>query len=131
MTLLELSIDTTGSGITILTHIRDSGLETQISGSAEIPAAAAMISLVQALHAQALALGVATVTVDFTNLEFMNSSCFKSLVTWVNDISELEEAKRYKLRFRTNAGIPWQRRTLQVLKTMATDLISVETLTSR
>jgi hypothetical protein len=127
VSLLDLAIDTSGSGIAILAHVRDDGLEMQISGSAEIPAAAVMSSLVQALHAQALALGVATVTIDFTNLEFMSSSCFKSLVTWVNDISELEEAKRYKVRFRTNAGIPWQRRSLHALKTMATDLISVET----
>ena len=127
MSLLDLGIDTAGSGIAILSHLRESELETQISGSAEIPAATVMTSLVQALHAQALDLGVATVTIDFTRLEFMNSSCFKSLVTWVNDVSELDGSKRYKIRFRTNAGIPWQRRSLHALKTMATDLVSVET----
>ncbi len=85
-----------------------------------------MTSLVYALHTTALATAVTSVTVDFTNLEFMSASCFKSLVTWVNDVSELDERKRYKIRFRTNAGIPWQRRSLHALKTMATDLITVE-----
>ncbi len=127
MALLDLAIDTAGSGIAIVAHTREPAeIEVQLGGSAELPAAAVMSSLVQALHAQARSLEVATVTVDFTNLEFMNSSCFKSLVTWVNDVTELPETKRYKIRFRTNAGIPWQRRSLHALKTMATDLVTVE-----
>ena len=56
----------------------------------------------------------------------MNSSCFKCLVTWVNDVVELPDAERYQLRFRSNAEILWQRRSLHVLKTLATDVISVE-----
>ncbi len=127
MSTLELEIDTKGSGIVIVAHARDTELEAQLSGSAEIPAAAVMTLLVQALHARALANAVASVTLDFTNLEFMSSSCFKSLVTWVNEVSELDPAKRYKIRFRTDPRIPWQRRSLHALKTMATDVISVET----
>ena len=127
MALLDLAIDTAGSGIAIVAHTRElAEIEAQLSGSAEIPAAAVFASLVHALHEQAQSLEVTTVTIDFTNLEFMNSSCFKSLVSWVNDITELPETKRYKIRFRTNAGIPWQRRSLHALKTMATDLVTVE-----
>lgn len=124
---VDLAIDTAGSGIAIAVHAREGELAVEISGSAELPAAAVMVTLVQALHARALEQAVTSVVVDFTRLEFMSSSCFKSLVTWVNDVSELAPEQRYQIRFRTNAGIPWQRRSLHALKTMATDLISVET----
>jgi hypothetical protein len=124
---VDLAIDTAGSGIAIVTRTSDAGLEAELTGSAELPAAEVMNTIVQALHERARTLAVTTVVMDFTNLEFMNSSCFKSLVTWVNEVSELDEARRYKIRFRTNAGIPWQRRSLHALKTMATDIITVET----
>jgi hypothetical protein len=124
---VDLAIDTTGSGLTVTTHADQSELCAAIVGSAELPAIEVMSKLVTALHAEAQALHVSAVVIDFTQLEFMNSSCFKCLVTWINDLSELPPAARYQVRFKTNPKILWQRRSLHALMTMATDIVSVET----
>jgi hypothetical protein len=126
--VVELSIDTEGSGIAISVTATEAPVElcARLTGSAELPSVQAMTSIVQALHAEAQARTVAAVVIDLTELEFMNSSCFKALVTWVNDVCELEPEKRYLIRFRSNPAILWQRRSLHVLKTMATDVISIE-----
>jgi len=58
-------------------------------------------------------------------LEFMNSSCFKSFVSWVTDIQELDDAKRYKVRFLSNPTYHWQKRSLHSLRCFAVELITV------
>jgi hypothetical protein len=126
---VDVPIDTAGSGITVTIGVEDKGalaLHVALIGSAELPAVGVMERVVAELHREAQARGVAAVVMDFTDLEFMNSSCFKSLLTWVNDVIELEESKRYQIRLRSNPKILWQRRSLHVLKTMATDIISIE-----
>lgn len=87
----------------------------------------ALEAAVERLHAEALAASVAEVSADVTQLEYMTSSCFKCLVTWISTITDLDEAQRYTLRFRSSPEHLWQRRSLHVLKTFATDLVFVET----
>ena len=57
----------------------------------------------------------------------MNSSCFKSFVTWISDVSELEPDKQYKIRLLSKPEMHWQRRSLHALRCFAVDLISIET----
>jgi hypothetical protein len=77
------------------------------------------------VHAEAVRLGVTEAVVDFMNLEFMNSSCFKVLVTWLNDIRELEPASQYKIVFVSNPQIHWQKRSLHSLRCFASELITI------
>ncbi|MDX2091447.1 MAG: hypothetical protein SFX73_26540 [Kofleriaceae bacterium] len=79
------------------------------------------------LHAEAIAHRITLVTVDFTRLEFMSSSCFKCLVTWISEVTELAEGAQYKINFKSSNDQLWQRRSLHVLKTFATDLVTIET----
>jgi len=124
--VIDLSAVTGGSGLEVRAEIAGHALTAAFAGSAEGAAFEPLRVVVQRLHAEALAAHVTEVVVDFTKLEFMSSSCFKCLVTWIGEITDLDEDKQYKLRFRSSAEHLWQRRSLHVLQTFATDLVFVE-----
>ena len=124
---IDFSALTKDSGISVTANVAGDVITTSFTGTAELPAVDAMNAVVAKLHEQAVGTHVREVVVDFTQLEFMSSSCFKALVTWINDIVELpDESARYRLRFRSNPQLHWQRRSLHVLKTFATDIVFVE-----
>ncbi len=101
-------------------------LVVELVGNADHRTSERMHDLCVRLHTAALAENVIAVVIDLRQLEFMNSSSFKALVTWVSDIQDLEPAQRYKIRAFSNPGIPWQRRSLQSLQYFAVDLVTVE-----
>jgi hypothetical protein len=67
---------------------------------------------------------VAEVVVDLRVLYFMTSSCISSLVRWVSEASEADF--RYRVLFRTNPSLSWQRRTLLPLCGLAPDRARVD-----
>ena len=71
-------------------------------------------------------LGVRQVVVDVTRLEFMNSSCFKSIVAWLTDIMELPEPQQYRIKFKSNPDTLWQRRSLHALRSYALMIVRIE-----
>ena len=73
----------------------------------------------------ALAAGVKRVVIDFRDLEFMNSSCFKAFVTWLQNLMELEPARQYRIRFVSDANKHWQARSLKALSCFAADLVEI------
>ncbi len=56
----------------------------------------------------------------------MNSSCFKSFVTWIGEVQDLQPDKQYRIHFRSNPEMLWQRRSLHALRCFAVDLITIE-----
>jgi len=124
---VDLGPLTKDTSLTVTASIVDGKLTSKFSGSAELPEVAAMNGVVAQLHSEAVAKNIRDVVVDFTALEFMNSSCFKSLVTWINDVVELPAHARYRINFRSNPELLWQRRSLHVLKTFATERVALAT----
>jgi len=104
----------------------DRSLILRLSGNADMAAKDSLDSLLPRVHAEAQRISATEVQVDFRNLEFMNSSCFKSFVTWISEIGDLERSKEYKIRLLSNPEMHWQRRSLHALRCFAVDLISVE-----
>lgn len=100
-------------------------LQAMLKGNADYAALEALDTLLERVHAEAMRSGVKETVVDLRDLEFMNSSCFKSLVNWVTNIQELEPAKQYTIRFVSNPQLHWQKRSLHSLRCFATELISV------
>lgn len=125
--MIDLRAATEGTGVEVEAAVADGVLAVAFTGSAEMQAYEALKQVVAALHAEALARRVDAVAVDFTRLEFMSASCFKCLVRWISDIAELPEGARYKIRIRAGSEQLWQRRSLHVLQTFATDLVTIET----
>ncbi|MCX4239326.1 STAS domain-containing protein [Paraliomyxa miuraensis] len=66
------------------------------------------------------------VVVDLSELEYMNSSALKSLVTWIVRVRDLPESRRHKIRFLSNPELHWQQRSLHSLVSMWSDVIEVE-----
>jgi hypothetical protein len=102
-----------------------SGIRIKLAGSADARAIAPLSSLLVALHNEVVRVGAKQVVVDFIDLEFMNSSCFKSFVTWISSVQDA--AEQYRVTFRSNPATLWQRRSLHALSSFAGDLVSVET----
>lgn len=81
---------------------------------------------VNAMREQARALQVSEVVVDMRSLEFMNSSCFKCLITWLSDLLEQPADQRYRIRFLSDPSKHWQQRSLRALSCFAVDLVTIE-----
>ena len=97
-----------------------------LEGSADYAALDALEMLLDRIHAEADRLGVTETVVDLRQLEFMSSSCFKSFVSWIIEIQEMERDRQYKLRFVSNPKMHhWQKRSLHALRCFAVELITV------
>lgn len=107
--------------------LKDKTLRVRFTGNADMRTKNALDSLLSALHAEAQRMGAQEVVIDFHGLEFMNSSCFKSFVTWIGEVRDLEPEAQYKIRFLSKPDLLWQRRSLQALRCFAVDLITIET----
>jgi hypothetical protein len=56
----------------------------------------------------------------------MVSSCFKSLLSWINGVREAERADQYRIRFLSDSKYMWQRRSLRSLQALSHELVSIE-----
>ncbi|MDB4954719.1 MAG: hypothetical protein JWO36_2288 [Myxococcales bacterium] len=101
-------------------------LELRLSGNADNAALTPLRELVGRLHRKICEVATCQIVIDIRRLEFMSASCFNVLVSWIALIQDLAPEARYKLRFKSDPAIPWQRRSLRTLSCFATDLITVE-----
>ncbi|MFO0738132.1 MAG: hypothetical protein U0270_19725 [Labilithrix sp.] len=109
----------------------DGQLSVVFAGSADSRSQNAIEALLDRVHSEALRLKVPEVAVDFRDCDFVNSSCFKAFVVWLEQIQELEANDQYKLRFFSDDTKAWQRRSLQALSCFAIELVSIESKAQR
>src|SRR5689334_12526069 len=102
-----------------------STINAWLKGNADYAALDALEMLLTRLHSEADRLSITNVTVDLRELEFMNSSCFKSFVTWITEIQQMEADRQYKVTFLSNPKLHWQKRSLHSLRCFAVELITV------
>jgi anti-sigma regulatory factor (Ser/Thr protein kinase) len=108
--------------------LKDGVLTINMTGSADAAATLAIEHLVGRTHEEVLRLGLTEVVVDLTALGLMTSSCFKSFVSWIVDVSDLPVEQQYRIRLRGSAAMLWQRRSLQALKRFGDDIVVIEGL---
>ena len=101
-------------------------ITVRCSGNADLRARDALDALLVRLDTEAQRLKVGEVAVDVRDLEFMNSWCFKSFVSWIGRVQDLEPARQYKIRFVSNPKMHWQQRSLHALRCFAVELIRVD-----
>lgn len=101
-------------------------ITVELVGEVTLDATDSLKSVLRTTHDSAQKEPTKEVVVDFTQLDFLNSSGIKHLVTWINSVSQLPEASRYQIRLRSNPLIPWQRRSLATLKYFAPNLLTIE-----
>jgi hypothetical protein len=81
---------------------------------------------VDAVHGELSRLGQRRIRVDLRELEFCNSSGFKSFIHWIQRIQQLPAGDRYKLRFVSSPARKWQRTSLLALSCYGVDLVATE-----
>ena len=106
-------------------HNDEATISVVLSGSAETTALDNLELLLTRIHAESVRLHVREVVVDMTKLEFMNSSCFRIVLTWITDIEDLEPAARDRVKVLSDPKLHWQNRSLHSLRSFAVDTVSV------
>lgn len=81
---------------------------------------------VDATHTYALEAQSRELRVDLTQLEFCNSSGFKSFIHWIERIQSAPEPRRYKLRFISTKERRWQRASLLALSCYGLNIVVIE-----
>jgi len=102
------------------------GLTVRLSGTADMRAMEALDRFLRQVHDEAQQRALPEVSVDMRPLEFMNSSCFKAFVAWIESDLELPEERRYRIRFLSSPERRWQHRSLVALSCFATELIHLQ-----
>jgi hypothetical protein len=115
-----------GEGFQVTPTLVDFNLRLVFTGSGDMNATALVHEYLKLVHEEALRIGLSQVSCDFKQLTFMNSSCFKSFVVWIDTVKNSEV--RYQIAFLTNPNMPWQRRSLEALRRLAANLVTIETI---
>lgn len=120
----ELSLGTVEqSSFGIGANLEGRSLTLSLRGSSDLEAIEPLGDYLERTSSEAQRLGIETVIFDFRDLEFMNSSCFKAFVTF---IERAKEAKGISIVFRTDPRHYWQRRSLEALRRLAMGLVTIE-----
>lgn len=114
------------AGLEACAHHEADNVRLLLRGSADMRAREALDSLLVRVHEDTQRLHAASVVVDLTSLEFMNSSCIKAFVRWLSSVQDLGPGAQYKIRFLSRPELLWQRRSLHALRCFAADLVTVE-----
>lgn len=112
------------SGFSVTPVLADDKLVVSFNGTGDVTAVELLSGYLKRLHREAQRLGVREVRCDFRKLTFMNSSCFKAFVVWIDTVKTSDHG--YRICFVTDSGMHWQRRSLEALRRLATTVVSIE-----
>jgi hypothetical protein len=107
--------------------VEQNTLTVRFAGTADTAVTKEVGALLTRVHQEALATHATSVDVDFRDLEFMNSSCFKCFVTWLSRVRGLKPEMHYRIRFLSDPTKHWQRRSLAALSCFAIELVQIVT----
>ena len=103
------------------------GYRVRLRGTISTVAPGSVLNpFVDAVHDTLFKAGAGEVKVDITDLEFCNSSGFKSFIYWVERIRSLPEERRYRLAFLSNPARRWQRTSLLALSCYGVESILIK-----
>ncbi len=106
--------------------LEQGGLLIELRGTADIPARESLQKLLSQAQGAVEKHKVSKVTVDLCEVEFMNSSCFKDFVSWINATQDDDGQPRYQIHFLSSPDMHWQKRSLHALRSFAPDVVSIE-----
>jgi anti-anti-sigma factor len=112
-------------GFSLLPEVTSDAICVAMSGNCDMETVPLLESFLVALHAGAIRTGVRRVVFDCDGLFFMNSTSLKLFVTFLAKVKQLG-ADKYHVHFKTNAGLAWQRRTIESLRRFAPDVVRLD-----
>jgi hypothetical protein len=104
--------------------LEGNALVASIAGNGDMAAIEPLSGYLKALHKEALRLGIASVRVDVRELYFLNSSCLKSMLSWISELAQGDKPP-YGVCFVTNVQLFWQRRSLDALRRLAPQVVTL------
>lgn len=104
-------------------ELRATELALAFRGTGDLDAVEALGEYLETAFEDVRRLGLASIRFDFRELEFMNSSCFKAFVTFIERSKELPSLQ---IVFVTDPRHHWQRRSLEAPRRLAMGRVSVE-----
>lgn len=107
-------------------QLADGTISVRFGGTADVEAKADLEPFIKKLHLESQRLGVTAVRLDFRELQFMNSSCFKIFVAWLAQVRDAEPHQQYRIQMLSNPSMLWQRRSLAALSCFASNLVTIE-----
>jgi hypothetical protein len=113
-----------GADFSCSSSFADGKLSVSFVGTGDVAAIEPLGAYLKRVHAEATRLGVDHVACDFRKLTFMNSSCFKAFVVWIDTVKNAPQP--YGIRFLTDPAMHWQRRSLEALRRLAMNVVTVE-----
>jgi hypothetical protein len=106
-------------------HVDPLGVRVQFRGTiSTVNPASVLNPFVDQVHEHLLKAGAKEVRVDFTELEFCNSSGFKSFIYWIQKIQAAGE-RQYRLRFISSPARKWQRTSLLALSCYSPSAVEI------
>ena len=120
LTLQALS----GDSFQATPSLENGRLALRFVGSGDMNAIAPLSGFLKRVHEEATRLAVTEVICNLQQLVFMNSSCFKSFVVWIDTVKNAPQG--YLIRFLTDPNLHWQRRSLEALRRLATNIVEIE-----
>jgi len=81
----------------------------------------------KSVHRDAVSTRSDQISVDVSELTFVNSSAIRLFVDWATWVKN-ESTHRYKLRFLTSRHITWQKTSFTALKSLMEGILSFETV---
>lgn len=107
-------------------ELRGDVIAVTVRGNADMAAHEPLKKFLDALDASAKAKHVKEALFELNELYFMNSTCLSLLLRFINGVAAAKPADRYKLRFRSNPNLRWQKKSLAALQAYAEDLVVIE-----
>jgi hypothetical protein len=120
----HFTLEAIGEGFQAVATLEEPRLTIAFSGSGDMNAIELLAGYLKQVHEEALRLTIQQVRCDFRQLGFMNSSCFKSFVVWIDTVKNAPLP--YKISFLTDPSLHWQRRSLEALRRLAVNVVSIE-----
>lgn len=116
-TLTPLSLE----GLSIVPAVHDTKLRLTMSGAVEMRDPGEMLNpFWTRIDEEARTRRVQSVEVDLRDLNFMNSSGILTLVRW---ITKLKVSNAYRLVFRYDRNVTWQRSSIPTLAKLAPNVV--------
>ncbi len=110
-----------------LTAREPSDLVLTLIGSAENDVRELLPTVLSTTDDAARSRQATRVEVDFRQLEFMSSSCFKEFVAWLSKIKTRADPEQYRVILHSSKDIRWQRASLFALSCFAANVVEIQT----
>jgi hypothetical protein len=113
-------------GFAISARQQGNAVFIKLTGNGDMETPAILNGYLKKVHGEAMRVRAHSVIVECDELYFMSSACIKCLATWIDGIVKLDPMERYKVKFQSNANLPWQRRSFEALRRFAPALVHVD-----